>query len=202
MSKLTQDLNSVAGIVGALGLSIADAQREMNRDYLEALERLVAVAASLTHKDKKKKADGTGEALTAADREFIKEFLSKFAPTRYQYTRTELSVRMDLAQTKSIAGSAGVGGSIGAVAVNASLALAYGSEYQAAAECRTVIDAISPTDDLAFFQRLSEQATKVGASPLPMPARAEVDEKTIATAESIIDRLLGIKADKAPAGGS
>jgi len=188
-TKLVKDLHTVAGIVGSLGLSIAEAQREMNRDYLEALERLTALAISLQHK----KSAGAGEpaAIAETDREFVKTFLTKFAPTRYQYTQTSLKVRLDLAQTMSAAGSFGGGGSIGAIAVNASASMAYGSDYQAAAECTTQIDAVPPADDLAFLSTLAERAATASAKDLTLPARATVDQKIIDSSQSIITKLLG-----------
>src|SRR6185369_8799906 len=50
-----------------------------------------------------------------------------------------LDVKLDLAQSVEIGGSAGLGGGIGAVMVNASFSLAFAQEYRGSAECRTVI---------------------------------------------------------------
>ncbi len=190
-SKLIKDLNSVANIVGGLGLSVAAAQRALNLDYLESLERLAAIAISLQHPTGD--AGGAGAALGDEDRKFVQDFISKFAPSRYQYTKTTLNVRLDLAQTVNAGGSAGLGIGVGALAVNASFAFSYGSEYQAAAECQTVLDAISPQLDATMIQRLSEQAATSAATKLTVPARATVDTEIIKASQGIIEKLYNKK---------
>jgi len=186
-SKLINDLNTVANIVGGLGLSIAAAQRAMNLDYLESLERLAALAISL-----QKGADGTAE-VSKEQREFAVALLAKFAPTRYQYTKTTLKVRLDLAQTRTTGINAGLGVGVGAIALNASFAYASGTEYQAAAECTTVIDATSPQLDADMLTALTTQAVTANGTSLTLPARAALDKDTINTASRIIDTLFGTK---------
>ena len=46
-SKLVGDLASVSEIVGALGLSIAAAQKAFNLDYLDSVERLLFLVKML-----------------------------------------------------------------------------------------------------------------------------------------------------------
>lgn len=184
-SKLINDLNTVANIVGGLGLSIAAAQRAMNLDYLESLERLAALAISL-----QKGADGT-TAVSKEQRDFAVALLAKFAPTRYQYTKTTLKVRLDLAQTRSSSLNAGLGVGVGAIALNASFAYASGSEYQAAAECTTVLDATSPQLDAEMITALTTQAANANAAALTLPARAALDKNTLETTSRIIDKLFG-----------
>lgn len=184
-SKLVTDLNTVANIVGGLGLSIAAAQRAMNLDYLESLERLAALAISL-----QKGTDGTAP-VTKEQRDFVVELLTKFAPTRYQYTKTTLKVRMDLSQTRSSSLAAGLGVGVGAIALNASYAYTAGSEYQAAAECNTVIDATSPQLDGDMLKALMTAAETANGTSLTLPARAQLDKDTLTTSANIVEKLFG-----------
>ncbi|MGE3308571.1 MAG: hypothetical protein AB7O66_01270 [Limisphaerales bacterium] len=185
-SKLIQDLNTVANIVGGLGLSIATAQRAMNLDYLESLERLAALAISLQN------TGDPAKKVSKEQRDFAVALLEKFAPTRYQYTKTTLKVRLDLAQTRTTAIGAGLGVGVGAIALNASFAYTAGSEYQAAAECTTVIDATSPQLDATMLTALATQAAQSNAAALTVPARAQLDKDTIARASAIIEKLFGV----------
>ncbi len=185
-SKLIQDLNTVANIVGGLGLSIAAAQRAMNLDYLESLERLAALAISLQN------GADAAKPVSKEQRDFAVALLEKFAPTRYQYTKTTLKVRLDLAQTRATSIGAGLGVGVGAIALNASFAYASGSEYQAAAECTTVIDATSPQLDAAMLTALTTQAAQASATSLAVPARAQLDKDTIDASSRIIEKLFGV----------
>lgn len=187
MSKITKDLNSVAGIIGNLGLSIAQAQRELNLDYLDAIERLTVLARSIGTAPE----PGDTEA-REKERAFFVSFLTKFAPTRYQYTKTNLDVRLDLAQTLSASGGAGASASLGAVAVNAAFSFSYGSQYQAAAECKTVIDAVMPDADANFFKDLMSFAEKAADGELQQPERAtDIDKEIIEKTQSFAEDLLG-----------
>ena len=47
VSNLIKDLSTVPTIVGGLGLSIAAAQKAFNLDYLENIERLLAMTKKL-----------------------------------------------------------------------------------------------------------------------------------------------------------
>jgi hypothetical protein len=189
-SKLIKDLNSVGNIIGGLGLSIAAAQRALNLDYLESIERLAAIAIALQHGERPGSTP-TKAALTPEDRKFVQEFLTKFAPARYQYTQTTFTVRLDLAQSLNVSAGLGIGVAVGAIAVNGSFALGYASEYQAAAECKTVLDAIPPDRDPALVQQVSERAATANAEKLTLPARAEVDQQIVAKSRDIVGKLLG-----------
>src|ERR1051326_8660313 len=88
-SALIKDLEHVPEIVAGLGLSIASAQHALNVDYLESVERIVAMTKSLLG----------DAALTNADsREFLEALIKQLAPSRYQFTETMLAVRLNLAQ--------------------------------------------------------------------------------------------------------
>ena len=82
-SKLINDLTKVPNIIADLGLGIANAQKQMNSGYLDALRILVAQVASITK--------GLPEGPETA--RFVSELLMNLAPPRYQFTQTELSHR-------------------------------------------------------------------------------------------------------------
>src|SRR4051812_9191665 len=104
-SKLIKDLQHVPEIVAGLGLSIAAAQRALNLDYLEAMERVIAMSKSLLGSDPV----AGGKAPTPEDREFLKALLQQLAPSRYQFTETTLAVRLNLAQRMDFSGEVGLG---------------------------------------------------------------------------------------------
>ena len=111
-SMLINDLSKVPNIVGGLGLAIAAAQKAFNLDYVESLERVVGLIQMLLAG---KGADGkdldTEQAQRLAEaRPAIADMIKALAPSRYQYTETTLSVRLDLAHTKSVEGWAVQGG--------------------------------------------------------------------------------------------
>ena len=194
-TKIIQDLNSVANIVGGLGLSIAEAQRAMNLDYLDAVERLVVLATAL--QKQAPAAGGAAKNISDDNAKFVQGFIAQFAPTRYQYGETTLKVRLDLAQTLNASGGAGVGVGFGAVAVNASAAFAYGSQYQAAAEVSTIIQAVPADATFDFIAGLGTRAAAANAEKLALPARAtDIDKSTAETSGRIIDKLLGIETPK------
>lgn len=192
MSILISDLKTVPGIIGSLGLGIADAQKELNIEYLRSISVLIDMVKSFVPgTDEEGSAEDAAKKELIARREAMTSLLLQLAPPRYQYTRTELHVRMDLSQRADRAVSAGGGVSLGAVAVNGSYALATTQEYRAAAECHTVIDAMLPTgSNEAIFKELVAAAKTQEATPLP--AAAQHDAATIDLAKGIAGKL-GLK---------
>jgi hypothetical protein len=134
-SQLIDDLSTVPSIIGNLGLSIAEAQRALNLDHLNGVAFLVHLAKELV--DKKE---------GAAAQKVFEHLLQTCAPSRYQFTKTTLKVRLDLAQSLDVGGAASFGFGFGAVSASASLSMAFGSDYRAAAEVETVLDAIPLSD--------------------------------------------------------
>src|SRR5437016_4996781 len=98
-SQIINDLTHIPNIIGGLGLGVAEAQRHFDLSYLEGIERLLVMAQSFLG-GKKAGADGQSAAEASADEKakveqfqlIIKEFLMAFAPTRYQFTETTLTV--------------------------------------------------------------------------------------------------------------
>ena len=182
-SKLINDLTKVPNIIADLGLGIANAQKQMNSGYLDALRILVAQVASIT----KGLPDGPDTA------KFVSELLMNLAPPRYQFTQTELNVKLDLSQSIDVSGQAGIGFGLGAFVVNAAFAAGYSSDYRAAAECRTVIHAILPTgDNKALFDALIKRATELDGASLTLPERSEFDNRQLDATNSLM-KMLGAK---------
>jgi hypothetical protein len=179
-SKLIKDLAHVPEIIASLGLSIADAQRALNVDYLDALRQIIAMSRSLL---------GDKDVPDADTREFLKSMLTQLAPARYQFTETTLTVRLNLAQRFDIAGQVGFGVGTGAIAVNAAFALAYGFDYQAAAECRTVLHA--HTMDGNVMDKLLARAEKLSDKAVELPPMHPHEKELSKSAEAIFTKLVG-----------
>jgi len=184
-SKLVQDLSNVPSIVGSLGLAIAEAQKAFNLDYLNNIERLLALIKSLL--DAK---DETGAAVDLGEHEeFVKTMLMQLAPSRYQFTETTLDVTMDLAQTLDVGASAGFSAGIGAIALNASVTVGFGYDYRAAAHVKSVLHAI-PADQAAFKSLLS-RAKELDAQTLALPPGAAVDSEIVSSAVKLTSTMVG-----------
>lgn len=181
-SELTEQLNSVASIVGNLGISIAEAQTRMDAAYVSSLAQVLKTVAEL---------QGTGAKKTASP-EAVLTLLKAIGPSRYQFTETTLKVRLDLSKSLDVSGSLGFGASFGAVAVNAALTVGYAYDYQAAAECTTVIHAV-PTDDKVMTALLA-RAKEVGDKLPELPERSSVDAKLLEQLQSLNTALTTTKA--------
>ena len=193
-SKLVEDLTKIPNIIGGLGLSIAAAQKAFNLDYMNNIERLLAMAFILGSK-KKVNAQKKLEKMDAAEGQVVddnkalfQELMRTAAPSRYQYTETTLSVKLDLAQTIDVGGSAGLGVGYGGIALNGSLSMAYGSDYRAAAEVKTSIHAIP--SDATTMTTLLGQADKLSSKVLELPKRSDVEDEIINAPRTILEKLL------------
>lgn len=203
-SKLINDLHHVPDIIAALGLGIAEAQRRLDLAYVQNLERIAVLAQSMLggykgvpsqndpSKVEPQEIKDPDEAAKLAEyRAQIVELLVKLAPARYQFTRTTLAVNLDMAQTLQAGGSLGVAAGVGAVAVNASLTVAYGYDYRAAARCETVLEAALP--DPATFRALLDSANNFGkgASDLSLPELPRVEQSIHDQTKAVFERMTG-----------
>jgi hypothetical protein len=184
-SELIQDLQHVPEIIAGLGLSIASAQHALNVEYLDALERVIALAKSLR---------GDAKLTDKDDQAFIEALIKQLAPARYQYTETTLAVRLNLAQRMDASTQVGLGVGFGAVSVNAAFAMAYGFDYQAAAECKTVIHAREA--DTNVMDKLLARATAINDKALDLPAQHPHEKELIAKASTIFEKLVGTPPTK------
>ncbi|MFC7738262.1 hypothetical protein ACFQX4_21105 [Roseomonas sp. GCM10028921] len=183
-SKLINDLKSVPDIVAGLGLGIAEAQKALNLSYLESLRTLVGLAQQLMGQQE----GGTADEALARARTIMEQTLGQLAPPRYQFTETTLTVRLDLSQTMRGAAQAGIGG-VGAVVVSASLAAAFGMDYRAAAELRTVLHAVPA--GASVFKDLLGRVEELDAKQVALPPRSELDQKVMEVAGDLSKRLTG-----------
>lgn len=189
-SKLIKDLSHVPNIIAGLGLGIADAQAHFDHEYVRSLERIAVLAQSML-KSVPAGADDKTKERNEALAVFVKEMLLALAPARYQFTETTLTVRLDLAQSLSVAGQAGLTAGVGAVAVNASLAVGFKYDYRAAAECRTVLNAV-PVNPAAMATLL-ERAAALANQDLTLPPRAELEKDVEKAAGDVFNRLFDAK---------
>lgn len=183
-SKLIKDLDNVADIVGQLGLSVAGAQRAFNLEYVEALRQISILARSML---------GDGAVNDDNTREFLNGVLTRLAPPLLRYTETSIEVRLDLAQSIEMSGSATVGVNVGAVSVGASFAAAYGLDYRAAAVVRAVIHAKDL--DTAAMGKLLARAKDLNASGLSLPAGVTFDKEFQTGLHGLSKNLGGTPAD-------
>ncbi len=202
-SRLIKDLSHVPGIIGQLGLSIAEAQKAFNHDYINNVRQILGMALLIAGGKTKETADGDGlpkvKDLTDEPKEnfdkfaaLFKDLLVAMAPSRYQFSQTTLDVRLDLAQSMDLSATAGLGGGFGGVTINAAFTIGYAYDYQAAAQCRTVINAI-PADQ-TVFKPLLDNATKLQEKVLQVPNRAEVDTEITKLLRETYEALVGAEA--------
>jgi hypothetical protein len=202
-SDLVRDLNKVPEIIGALGLSIAAAQKAFDLNYLENLQQILQLTKVILGK-KKAKAGGAGAAgATSEDlkdkdlenfeafKGVLKEMLTALAPSHYQFSETTFTVRLDLSQTMDIGGTVGLGLGYGGVAINAAFTIGYGFDYRAAAECHTVIHAIPA--DRSVFSALLERAEKINDKALEPLKPSDADKAISDRSSEIFEKLIGVK---------
>jgi hypothetical protein len=198
-SKIIDDLTHIPNIIAGLGLGVAEAQRHFDLNYLEGLERMLVMAQSFLGGGKPSSSDPA--AAVDADKQkkidqfqlVIKEFLMAFAPTRYQFTETTLSVKLDMAQHLDVSAGVGISAGISAVTVNASLSIGYGSDYRGAAEVKTVLQAVPP--DPTTLRTMLDRAKELHGKELTLPERSAVDKKVEERAGSIYEKLVGFKGE-------
>lgn len=158
--RLTRQLYHLPAIIGRLGLSVANAQRALNADYVDSVKELVGVINQL--------APEGGEE--------IQGLLKQLAPSRYQFTQTTLDFSADLSESMDIAGSVGIGAGFGAVVVNAGLSIGFGRDYRAAARITTILHAI-PADQ-AITGQLLQRADTLFNQGVMLPPRTDVSTAT------------------------
>ena len=131
-------LQTLPKLIGDLALSIAEAQRRMDQNYIESLAAFSKIILeSLNSEDQKVSAD-----------QYMALYKS-IAPSRYQFTETVVEVRADLQMTQGsevqVSGEVGIETPLFAATVNASYARRSAYDYQAAALIRTTLNAV-PAD--------------------------------------------------------
>jgi hypothetical protein len=163
MQDFYNNLQTVPKLVSDLALSIAEAQRRLDHDYLQNLAEFVRVIASV----------GQLGSPGGID---VDRFLTLFramAPSRYQFTETTLEVRADLQMGSMSDFSGGVNLGIKtpvfALAINASYSKRSAYDAHASALIRTVLNAV-PADP-GVMDKLLPRAGEVPHAPAPITGR-------------------------------
>ena len=133
-SRLVNDISYLPAILGRMGLSIAEAQDELNQGYVQAVAELVKLLGGIP-KAPEKDADGKPTTTTPPppiDPQ-IATLLLQLAPSRYQFSETTFDFSADLAESFSAAASGALRLGTKAVALNAAMSVGFGYDYRAAA---------------------------------------------------------------------
>jgi hypothetical protein len=157
------ELQTVPKLVSDLALSIAEAQRRLDHDYLENLAeyvRLMATVSQMVPSD-------------AANPNRFPDLFRTLAPSHYQFTETVLEVRADLQMGKmeelGLKADVGIKASVFAVAINASYTKRSAYDAHASALIRTTLNAIAA--DSAVMDKLLPRAGEVPHAPAPITGR-------------------------------
>jgi hypothetical protein len=173
VSQTIKDLRAVPNVVAELGLAIAQAQKQLNIDYLDSLKALAAIAKDVL---------GAPGAEAEA---FLKHLVMTAAPARYQFTETTLMVKMDLSESKQSQTTIGAGFNMAGIVVNGSFASGRSSEYRAGAEVRAVIHAVLPQDNQAAFDDLLGRAKALVVDPTKeLPNMLDLDQSLFKAAQA------------------
>ena len=158
MEQFYSQLQTLPRLISDLALSVAEAQRRMDHNYLNELTAFGKIVSDLL-------SHASPPGNHAA--EFINLFKA-IGPSRYQFTETIVEVRADLEMTTATGTDLGVQVGIKtpvfAVAVNAAYTKRSAYDYRASALIRTQLNAIPSNPDV--IQTLLDRRTVYNA-PLP-----------------------------------
>lgn len=146
MAAFYDSLETLPKLIGDLALSVAEAQRRLDQNYIESLTALAGVFSQICKDDK------------ATVDQFAAVFKA-MGPSRYQFTETVIEVHADLQMTTM--SQTEIGAKVGfsapvAVAINASYTRRSAYDARAAATIRTVLNAIP--SDTALMSTLLQRA--------------------------------------------
>jgi hypothetical protein len=163
------NLQTLPKLISDLALSVAEAQRRMDVNYMNDLTAFLKIVSSMYPAP----AGGGGGAQPGPPpTDQVIALFKTMMPSRYQFTETVVEVRADLQMTTGSEFTAG--GSLGinvpvAVTVNASYTKRTATDAQASALIRTVLNAV-PADP-GVMQGLLTAAQQAPGAALPDGAR-------------------------------
>ena len=131
-SRLVNDLSYLPAILGRMGLSVAEAQDELNHGYVQAVADLVKLLAAFVPKSD----------IPAQLDPQIATLLLQLAPSRYQFSETTFDFSADLAESFNAGASGELRLGTKAVALNAAMAVGFGYDYRAAARITCKLHAL------------------------------------------------------------
>jgi hypothetical protein len=152
------NLQTLPKLISDLALSVSEAQRRMDINYIQDLTAFLKLISSFY------KAEG-GQPPPQPDQ--LLSLFKAMMPSRYQFTETVVEVRADLQMTTGTQFTGG--GSLGinvpvAVTVNASYTKRSATDHRASALIRTVLNAV-PADPGVMQSLLTAAAAAPGAQP-------------------------------------
>lgn len=172
LDKFYDRLQTLPGLIGNLGLSVAEAQRRLDQDYIENLAAFTKVISNLP--------------ANSEPAQFL-ELFRAIAPSHYQFSETAIEVRADLrvaSQDELKFGvDLGITKGVFSVAVNFSYLKRSASDEQAAAAIRSVLNAI-PADHGLLNALLAR-----GGTPIQTTFKADASFKAMAEALGEITAL-------------
>jgi len=169
LDRLTGQLYHLPSIIARMGLSVANAQKAFDANYVENIQKLLGMI-NHTLGDLPEGATPDDARLAAVER-----LLEALAPSRYQFTETTLEFSADLAETLDVGAQAGLGFGTPAITVNAALTIGYGYDYRAAARVTAKLHAI-PTDP-ETAKALIARSQEIDETRLDLPERSQIDDK-------------------------
>ncbi|MBM3728124.1 MAG: hypothetical protein FJW40_22195 [Acidobacteria bacterium] len=162
-------MKTIPGIIGELGEGIAEAQKQLDANYIRSLEQLGVIARAFVGQGVDQ-----GKAL-----DFMRHLVETAAPARYQFTETSLHVRLDLSEARDTAVSGSAGGGFAGIVVSGSFATRGSPDYRAGAEVRCTLHAVLPQDNRAAFGNLLDRAKELDNSKLELAGRSEHDKDVL-----------------------
>ncbi len=185
MDRLTGQLYHLPGIIGNLGISVANAQKALNSDYIRNVQIVIDMIAKMLENQNDPQAD------TVA---VVKELLKQLAPSRYQFTQTTLEFHADLAERKQKDMQAALGGGFSSVTISAGYAKSFGYDYRAAARVTAVLDALPAND--ATFQALVDKAKDIKLKAEDLPEKYQIEKEIFNGLATITNALTELAPDK------
>jgi hypothetical protein len=183
MSRLVQDLGNLPAIVGGLGLSIAEAQKQLNADFVQNIGRLLEMISETLGAD--------GAEPDNDSREAIVKLLTALAPSRYQFTETTIEFCADIAERMQKQGELGIGFGK-SVMLNAAFSKAFGYDYRAAARITSVLHAMPVGQDMA--DELLRRASSI--TPPELPAKTALEASLFSNVSGVYKSLMGEKSSQ------
>jgi len=177
--RLTSQLYHLPSIIGRLGISIAEAQKELNLDYVNSVGRLMEMIKATVGAD------------NAADVPAMQSLLEALAPSRYQFTETTIEFSADLSESVQKGVQIGASVGAGAVMVNAAMTLGYAHDYRASARITSVLHARPAGGDPEFPKTLLARKKEIDAAKLALPAAAQVDKDILDRVGKVYEALKG-----------
>lgn len=173
-SRLVNDISYLPAILGRMGLSIAEAQDELNQGYVQAIAELVKLLGGIPKPEAPKPGETTPPPPSIDPQ--IATLLLQLAPSRYQFSETTFDFSADLAESFSAAASGALRLGTKAVALNAAMSVGFGYDYRAAARITCKLHALPAGKDITseLLTRLATiDQTPLDKLPDASPARTE-----------------------------